>query len=268
MSKVSAVLVAHDSRQSIERALASIAGAGGADEIVVIDNASSDGTVAFVRARFPDCRVIEAGENLGFGRACNLGARETTGELILLLNPDAWVDPGCVALLRRALASDPRVAWAAPRLFYPDGSRQFIWEPTVGIVGESLRRVRNRFERRRWAHHFAPRLLRSLGDAGWYTAACALIRRSAWEEVGGFDPEFFLYFEDADLGVRLRQAGWRLEQIDDAVAFHDRHPLSAPSMQHYRESQVRYYRKHRPRWEHRLVLRKHTPSGITGPACP
>jgi GT2 family glycosyltransferase len=271
MSPVSVVLVGHNSSRFLERALASVHGAGahgscgddtgegcsGDDlEIVLVDNASSDGTVEIVRARFPRCRVIETGENIGFGRACNLGARETSGELILLLNPDAWVDSMCVDRLRQAMASDSRLAWAAPRLFYPDGSPQFIWAPTVGVVGEALRQVRNHFERRRWAHHLAPRLLRALGDPGWYTAACALLRRSAWEEVGGFDPGFFLYFEDADLGLRLRQAGWRLRQIDDAVAFHDRHELPASSLPRYRESQLRYYRKHRPRWENRAVLRK------------
>ena len=109
-------------------------------------------------------------------------------------------------------------------------------------------------------HDALPRALRGLGDPGWYTAACALVRRRAWDEVDGFDPGFFLYFEDADLGLRLRRAGWRAAQVDDARAFHDRHTpgASSESLVHYRESQLRYYRKHRPRWESRLVVDKQT----------
>jgi GT2 family glycosyltransferase len=284
MSPVSVILVGHNSRPFLERALASLceeapersprpvevgdergglapARQAGSDlDLVLVDNASTDGTADLVRARFPRCRVIEAGENLGFGRACNLGVRESTGEHILFLNPDAWVDPSCIDHLRRAMQSDPRIGWAAPRLFYPDGRRQFIWAPTVGVVGEALRLLRNRFERRQWSHGLLPRALRALGDPGWYTAACALLRRRAWDEVGGFDPGFFLYFEDADLGLRLRQAGWRLAQVAEARAYHDRHLPSASSgaMAHYRESQLRYYRKHRPRWENRVLLRKQT----------
>jgi GT2 family glycosyltransferase len=261
MTAVSVILVGYNSRDLLERAIASVdvASAGGA-ELVLVDNGSTDGTVALVRERCPRCRVIEPGENLGFGRGCNLGARETDGELILLLNPDAWVDPVCVDRLRQAMAADDRLAWAAPRLHYPDGRRQFIWGPTIGIFGEAVQRLRNRFERQPWVHGLLPRVVRALGDPGWYSAACGLVRRRAWEEVGGFDPGFFLYFEDADLGLRLRQAGWRLAQIADARAFHDKHGPSASSdrLVHYRESQLRYYRKHRPRWENRVLLDKQT----------
>jgi GT2 family glycosyltransferase len=258
MSSVAAIVVGHDSRPFLDRALASIGDTAGDVETVLVDNASSDGSVELVRERFPRCGVVEAGENLGFGRACNLGVAATTTELVLLLNPDAWVDARCVDDLRRAMQADARLGWAAPRLFYPDGRPQFIWAPTVGIAGEAIQRLRNPFERRQWAHHLLPRVLRALGDPGWYSAACALIRRRAWEEVGGFDPAFFLYFEDADLGLRLRQAGWRLGQVEEARAYHDRHdlPAASASLVHYRESQLRYYRKHRPKWENRVVLRK------------
>jgi GT2 family glycosyltransferase len=258
MTSVTVLIVAHDSSPSLERALTSVEASSDDLEIVLVDNASSDGTVELVRARFPRCRLIESGENLGFGRACNLAARATTGELILLLNPDAWVDTTCVDRLRQAMASDPRLAWAAPRLHYPGGRRQFVWAPTVGIFGEAIQRLRNRFERRRWAHDLLPRMVRALGDPGWYSAACALVRRRAFDEIGGFDPGFFLYFEDADLGLRLRRAGWRLAQIGDASAFHDRHAPPPSTLVRYRESQLRYYRKHRPRWENRVLLRMQT----------
>ena len=259
MQSVCAVIVGHDSRAFLERALGSVERAlRPTDELLLVDNLSTDGTADFVRARFPRCRVIESGENLGFGRACNLAVQDTAKELILLLNPDAWVDPSCVERLRQAMAADGTLGWAAPKLAYPDGSPQFIWGPTLGVFGEVLQRTRNRFERRRWAHVLLPRLLRLGGDPGWFSAAVGLLRRDAWLEVGGFDPGFFLYFEDADLSLRLRRAGWKLAEVESALAFHDKQGPSASSnrMVRYRESQLRYYRKHRPRWENRFLLRR------------
>ena len=102
MKSVTAVVVTHNSKDSIERPLQSVVDSTIADqiELVLVDNASADGTADLVRQRFPGCRVIDAGENLGFGRACNLGARESESEHILLLNPDAWVDAACVERLR------------------------------------------------------------------------------------------------------------------------------------------------------------------------
>jgi GT2 family glycosyltransferase len=262
MKSVTAVVVTYNSKDSIERALQSVLDStiAGEIELVMVDNASADGTATFVRERFPGCRIIETGENPGFGRACNLGARESQSEYILLLNPDAWVEGECVERLRGAMAGDARLGWAAPRLFYPDGRRQFNWAPTIGVFGEAVQQLRNRFESRGWVHDALPRLLRAFGDPGWYTAACALVRRGAWSEVEGFDPGFFLYFEDADLGLRLRRARWRAAQVDDARAFHDRHTPQATSenLVRSRESQLRYYRKHRPRWESRLVVGRQT----------
>ena len=264
MKSITAIIVGYNSSDSIERALRSIFDSRGLGEdameveTIVVDNASSDGTADLVRRRFPAVRLIEPGGNLGFARACNLAAQQSEGDFILLLNPDAWVDPDCVALLRSAMEKEEKLAWASPRLYYPDGRRQFNWTPTTSILGEALQKLRNGFESRAWAHDALPRMVRALGAAGWHTGACALIRRRAWNDVAGFDPEFFLYFEDADIGLRLQQAGWRLAEVGEARAHHDRHPVarSSETMARYRESQRRYYEKHRPRWESRRLLKR------------
>jgi GT2 family glycosyltransferase len=151
----------------------------------------------------------------------------------------------------------------SPRLRYPDGRHQTAWVPDVGVAGESVQRLRNRLERFGFNHRLVPRLLERLGMAGWLTAACALLRRRAFDEVGGFDERFFLYFEDADLGRRLRLAGWRLAEEPAATAFH----ASAGRARggrvelEYRRSQLRYYDKHRPsreaRWLRRHLRRKY-----------
>jgi N-acetylglucosaminyl-diphospho-decaprenol L-rhamnosyltransferase len=126
------------------------------------------------------------------------------------------------------------------------------------MFGEAVQRLRNRFESRAWVQGPVPRVLRALGDRGWFTAACGLVRRRAWDAVGGFDPGFFLYFEDADLGVRLREVRWVSKEIAAARAIHDRRRprASSDAAVRYRQSQLRYYRKHRPPWESRLLLRK------------
>jgi N-acetylglucosaminyl-diphospho-decaprenol L-rhamnosyltransferase len=226
------------------------------DQLILVDNLPSDSTGDFVRQAFPRWRIIASSENLGFARACNLAVEHTCAEFILLINPDAWVDLSCIGLLRQKLIADGTAALAAPQLRYPDRRLQFGWGPTIGVAGETLQRIRNAFEGQYWAQAWLPRVLRLCGDSGWYTAAIVLIRRQAWVEVSGFDPGYFLYFEDADLCIRLRRAGWRLADVADANAFHVKQgPYASPDrLIHYREGQLRYYRKFRPAWENHVLL--------------
>lgn len=241
-------------------------------ETVVVDNASTDGSLEAVRelqkqdpAPEPAVRLIASARNLGFGAACNLAARETTGRYLLLLNPDARIDATSLQRLVEALEADSRLGVAAPGLHYPDGSLQSGWAPPVGVLGEAIRKFRNRFEGRAWNHRLLPRLLRPLLGQGWFSAACLLVRRSAFEEVSGFDEGFFLYFEDADLGLRLAREDWRQRQVKGARAWHLRgvttgqfgnRRLTPDVERFYRASQLRYYDLHRPRWERSYLRRR------------
>lgn len=254
---ITAIVVNHNGERDLDRCLGSLRAAEDDLEIIVVDNASADASVERVRSAFPDVRILEQSSNVGFGAANNRAAREALGDTLLLLNCDAWLEPGALAALDHRLRADDRIALVAPRLTYPDGSLQFVWSPARGVLGEVLQKLRNPFERWPGAHgRFARVVSRAVGRP-WYTAACALVRADAFHQVGGFDEDFFMYFEDVDLCVRLEAAGWRFAHEPRAVARHRggfAHGSATDEM--YRPSQLRYYRKHRPAWERRLIERR------------
>lgn len=239
-------------------------------EVILVDNASTDGSTAaaldFLEAApaAMPFRLVVSERNPGFGAGCNRAARRAAGRYLLLLNPDAWIDGRSLFRLLEALEADPRLGVAAPALRYPDGSRQFVWTPPVGVLGEAIQKFRNRFEQAGWNHGLLPFLLRPLVGTGWYTAACLLVRRSAYEQVDGFDEGYLLYFEDADLCRRLQRAGFGQCQVAGARAWHVRGAVTGagrerrlrPSVERrYRASQLRYYELHRPAWERAVVRR-------------
>ncbi len=255
---ISVVVTSYNARAHLEGCLAKLAEQRDTwGEVIVVDNASDDGSPEAVEESFPFCRLLRLDENVGFGAATNRGAAVATGEHLLLLNSDAWLADGALDLLARRLDGDPTLALAAPRLFYPDGRPQFVWVPSSGVVGEAVQMLRNRFEHRAFNHGLVPSVLRSLLGPGWYTAACLLVRRSAFDGVGGFDERFFLYFEDVDLSLRLRRARWKLAEVVAAKAFHVKGgSRSGAAEVAYRRSQLLYYRLHRPGWENRVLRRR------------
>ncbi|HEX4953588.1 MAG TPA: glycosyltransferase family 2 protein [Thermoanaerobaculia bacterium] len=255
---ISVLLVNHNGAALLPRCLESLGPLGGSDlEAVLVDNASSDGSLALLAERFPEVKVEASRENLGFAAALNRAAELARGDRLLLLNTDAWLAPGALRRLATRLDTAPRLGAVAPRLAYPDGRPQIAWAPDPSLVGEAVQQLRNRFEDRPWVEGWGASLLRLLLGPGWLTAACLLVRRAAFASVAGFDPEYFLYFEDVDFCLRLRRAGWRLGVEPGALCYHAKGGSGAPALTgHYRESQLRYYAKHRPRWEG-VVLRSY-----------
>jgi len=250
------LIVNHNTRHHLEHALEQLEKQAAAwDEVIVVDNASSDGSQKVLRQRFPFVRLLELSDNLGFGIANNRGAEIASGDKILLLNSDAWPTEGTLPRLAAVLDSNPRLGAVTPALRYPDGRHQFAWAPETGVFGETLQKLRNRFEAQPWAHHPPARWLAPLLGPGWLTAACLLVRKAAFEAVGGFDENFFLYFEDVDLCRRLRHSGWGLEVVHEAQAVHVKGGSDRAQRAEfeYRRSQLAYYLKHRPAWENRFL---------------
>ena len=210
---VSAILVSFNTRDLTLRALDALRRAAhGLDvEIWVVDNASSDDSVAQIRARFPAVKILESGENLGFGAANNRAMEAARGEYFLLLNTDAFLEGQALGELLRAAARHPRAAVVAPRILNEDGSRQKsvwpfpnplqAWSENLGF-GWAMRRVR-------------PKLGQSgspdeEGEISWAIGACLLVRRAAYQQVGGFDARFWMYAEETDWQKTMREAGWQI----------------------------------------------------------
>ncbi len=193
-------------------------------EVIVVDNASRDGTVEAIRRRFPDVRVLANPTNRGFGAANNQGIRLARGRYIFLLNPDTVVHAGTVRQLMKVLEEEPEVGVCGPKLVYPDGrvQRSVRSFPTLAAA-------LHRYTVFRWLKIFrqAYRRWRCDGfdyeqpaDVDQLMGAAMLFRREVLEQTGGFDERFFMYFEEVDLCYRVKQAGWRLRYVPEAVVTH------------------------------------------------
>ena len=241
---VSVILVNFNDRDRLSACLRSLRGQEPAPEIIVVDNASNDGSPELLAAEFPEVRRLALAENGGFGKANNAGVLAATGELLLFLNTDTVVPPGAVNALAGRLSSAPDAAAAGPALVRPSGRFQVSFGRSVGLFGQSLQKfLLNPLHERTLPGS------RTVRSVGWLSAACLLCRRSAFEAAGGFDEEFFLYFEDIDLCARLRKAGGRLLFDPSVTVLHEGGATtsvrSAASRFEYRRSQVLFYRKHR-----------------------
>ncbi|HLF67961.1 MAG TPA: glycosyltransferase family 2 protein [Gaiellaceae bacterium] len=210
---VSIVVASQNARPYVERALVRLTGVG--REVILVDCASTDGTAAFVRDRFPEVRLVELDVNLGYGGALNEGARLASGTHLLLMNADAWPsEPDSIDLLVAFADDQPSAGAVGPRLLNPDGSLQ---RSVRGFP--TLWRLSTEYFFLRWLNPRSRALNAFYGagfdhgsviDAEFLVGAVLLTRRQAFGEIGGFDPSFFMFNEEVDLCYRLRQAGWRV----------------------------------------------------------
>ena len=194
-------------RDLLERCLLALRADPSEKTVIVVDNASGDGTIELVREQFPEVELVDLPENVGFGRAINAGVRAGTGEAIVLVNDDAIVTPRFVDAIV-APFSDPAVGMVAGLMTIPDTD-------LVDGFGIELDRALAAYNRARRAPVGTPggRLAMPSGGAAAY-------RRDAWESAGGFDEALFVYGEDVDLGLRLRSLGWAAAEAPLARGVH------------------------------------------------
>lgn len=255
------VIVSYNVRDELDACLRSIVGhtAPLSTAITVIDNGSRDGTVDRVRGAWRDVRLIETGHNLGFARANNIGIRATPGAFVLLLNPDTIPREGAIAALVRGLDSHAEAAAAGPRLVDEDGAAELSFGWSIGPLGELRQKVVGGLYRRgvSSAVRRVERWTREAGERDWVSGACLLIRRKDLEAVGLLDERYFLYTEDVDLCVQLRQRGRTIRFVPEAEVVHLRGRSAARNPQTERlrrQSHLAYYAKHHPAWVPLLKL--------------
>ena len=260
--RLSIVIVSYNSRVDLEACLQSLTSSPPAidHEIVVVDNASGDGTPSYLRDRWPGIRLLESRTNVGFASANNLGIRQTFGELVLLLNPDTIVPPRAVDTLVHALEVSPAIAVVGPRIIDAQGRAELSFGGMISPLAELRQKVLVRGNDRGvvWMRTLVERMTRRARDVDWVSGACLLIRRRDLEAVGLLDERFFMYTEDVDLCARVRATGRRILFTPDAEIVHVRGRSVATArsatQSAYRRSHLAFYEKHHPRWAPVLKL--------------
>jgi GT2 family glycosyltransferase len=225
-ARVVVAVVSWNTRDLLDRCLRSLEryASDGTAEVWVVDNGSSDGSVEMVRERHGWVRLVESGENLGYGRAINLVAERTSSPWFALSNADIALRDGALEALLAAGEADPGAGMIAPRLILPDGSTQHsVWAfPTV--TGTAVQNAGPLVAGARLADRLA---LQGAWNADrarrvpWAIGAFLLVRRQAWCDSGGFDAGQWMSAEDLDLGWRMRAAGWATRYEPRALVDHD-----------------------------------------------
>lgn len=219
---VVAVVVNYNAASHLPACLSSLRAAGVGD-VVVVDNGSVDDSREVVATARPGVTWLPLGANLGYGAAANRAARIMPGRDLLVCNPDVEVGAGAVAALTASLRADPGLGVVGPCLLNADGSvypSARTFPDLLDAFGHGLLGLvipNNPFTRR---YRMLDRDYDAPADVDWVSGAFVLIRRRTWEEIGGFDPHYFMYLEDVDLCWRAGRAGWRVGYVPGARVTH------------------------------------------------
>ena len=254
--KLSIVIVSFNTRPDLERCLESLTASPPAlpHEIVVVDNASSDGSVEAVRRRWPVIRVIVQPENLGFAIANNTGIRASSGGMVLLLNSDCVVPAGAIDRLAERLLAHPAAAVAGPMLVDGSGRTELSFGRMISPWAELRQKAIG------WAYdrgvaaavRWVNRAVSSERYVDWVSGAALLVYRADAEAVGLLDERYFLYTEDVDFCAAIRARGRRVLFTPQATVTHlrGRSRATVPGAMNaaYRRSQLAFYQKHHPYW--------------------
>ncbi|HSR94707.1 MAG TPA: glycosyltransferase family 2 protein [Solirubrobacterales bacterium] len=215
---VAVVIPSWNTMAFLPACLESLRGQGVAIETIVVDNGSGDGSVEYLERE--EAPHVALPENVGFAAAVNLGAARTTARAILALNADTVLEPGCVRALFDALQADSTLGGVQPRILQLEGggSRSSPDAARLYSAGQALTRDGRAFELG-MGEEQGPWSAERREVFGVCGAAC-LLRRELFADLGGYDESYFAFYEDVDLNVRARIAGWRFEYVPEAVVWH------------------------------------------------
>ena len=260
MTDLAVVIVSYNTRDDLARTLDSLTSAPPSlsHQVVVVDNASQDGSLDMVRGTYPHARAIDAGSNLGFSKANNIGIRATASDLVLLLNSDTEVPPGAIDGLVRELRAHPEAAIAGPRLVDAQGRPELSIGRMIGPFNEVRQKVTGALYDRDWGpvRRSVERSLATPQEVDWVSGACLLVWRADAEAVGLLDERFFLYTEDVDFCASVRGRGRRVRFVPSIEVRHlggrSRRTDPSAASAAYRRSHLAFYAKHHPRWNRLL----------------
>jgi len=245
--RMSIVIVNWNTEALLRQCLASILAhpPEGDYEVVVVDNASTDGSVAMVRDEFPSVTLLANEKNVGFAAGNNLAMEASTADMVLLLNSDTVVRPGALETLRQFMERHPEAGAAGARLLNPDGSLQPSCFPLPTLLSEGMHLFHLDHRRRRVMHEWdvsQPRRVDVL------LGACMLLRREAVAQVGLLDEGYFMYSEEVDYCRRLQEAGWALYWVPEAEVVHyggqSTRQVATEMFLRLYAGKLRYFRKH------------------------
>lgn len=249
--RVGAVTVNYNAGDDLLACVQSLLDEGVVD-IQVIDNGSTDGSYQDCEQRYPNVPVTHL-PNPGYGGGMNHGAAAMSNEFVFILNPDARLSPGAIDALVARMDADPRLALLGPRILesdgseYPSGRRFPSLVDGIGHAALGLFWTRNPFTRR---YKMLDWDRRSYREVDWVSGSAMFVRRSAFDQLGGFDPDYWMYLEDVDLCYRLNKAGWKTAYEPAACVVHEQGTSTSKTPQALRfvkvhqDSVLRYQRKH------------------------
>jgi GT2 family glycosyltransferase len=253
--RFSIVIVSYNVAAFLRRCLDSVlAQATEDDEVIVVDNASHDGSAALVEREFPTVRLFASAANLGFGAGCNRGISASDSAYVLLLNPDCELAPGSLDGFAHFMESHPRCAVAGGRLRYGDGAFQHasfrfptLWQVALDFWPVNWRLAESRLNGR-YPRDWDERAFEIDHPLG----ALMCVRRAAIERVGGFDERYFMYAEEVDWCLRFKRAGWQVWHCPGALAVHhagqSTRQHADAMLQQLHRSRFLLYDRHYPRW--------------------
>jgi len=256
LKDLSVIIVNHNNRSDLLQTLNSLPKSLNSldHEIVVVDNASSDGSLEAVKLDFPLVKRIALSQNIGFARANNVGVNQTSGKYLFLLNNDTYVPRGAIQKLLELKKKHPEFGIVAPVVLHPDKTPQLSWGKDLHLFSEVFMKY---FANGWYAWRFKRKKGKVSQNVDWVSGACFLVERKLFEQIGGFDENFFLYVEDADLCRRIRQLGYTIHLTSEAWIIH----YQGQSVSQYpgrflhqaKRSQLYYYSKHNGRWSAALL---------------
>ncbi len=228
--KLSTVICNYNTRGELARVLPSLLRQDvESHQIIVVDNASSDGSAALVREQFPDVRLIESGANLWYSGGNNLGFRSAEGDYVLILNADTVIPPGALATMAQYLDHHREVGAITSRMTFADGRVQRICSRfnrysdlmlAYTVLGMLLPWLRIRRTREMWYAEWDRNSTRAVEVA---PGSCLMVRRAILEQIGGFDERLKLFFTDDDLCRRIIGSGCTIHYLGEVTILHDEH---------------------------------------------